>query len=454
MERLGVEYDRWQRDTLDDWLAIEEDGTYVHFRNGEEVPRQNGKTAVIEGRIIPGAVLKRESFLFTAHEYATVIRLFDRLQHFFGERANDPYAKFPDLNRLVLSVRKAIGKEAIFLKNGATIYLSTRTKSAKLGFTVDVFIADEAQELTDQQSKAILSTVSAAPLGNPQYIFCGTPPTPESAGDVFASIRVRARAGQTDDLSWREWSVDDLEGVCDPDTWYRVNPAMGKRLQESAVRGELGTYTDPLSFAQMRLGYFLPEREERIEHVLEAEEWDACVVDPPATGEPFVAMKVTDSMGAVAVCLKPDTDVAPMYVELVAMRPTYGLAWLEEFALSVRLGARRLVIDGGAKAEELYNRLVAAGYPPAKIRLMRPADAATAFEGFALAVRELRVSHMGQTPLARSATRTAKRRVGAKGCGFASTEEADAEPVEAAAIAYWIAGITKRDQGGGDLWVW
>lgn len=455
--RFGVFYDPWQQKVLDDWMAVDENGKYVHFRNGLEVPRQNGKTAVIEGRIIPGAVLKGEKFLYTAHDYSTVQQLFDRLMYFFGTKANDPFANFPELNRQVRMVRKAIGKEAIFLKNGAIIYLSTRTKSSKLGFTVDVIIIDEAQELTDLQVKAILSTASAAPLGNPQYIFCGTPPTPESVGDTFTHIRKGARTGTATDLSWSEWSVYGLDDLDSVDIWYMTNPGLGVRINESTVRSEYGTYTDPLSFAQMRLGYFLPlpEKGEEVEHLIERGSWEACLCDPPADGELFFSIKFADGVGAVCACLKPDADIAPLYVELVAMRPAFSTVWFEDFAMAVKGGSRRLILDGGGLAESFYNALSQKGYPKAKLRLMRPSDAATAFEGFVSAVNSFEICHMGQTPLADSATKTAKRKIGGKGFGFASTEEAAAAPIEAAAIVHWIAKNTKRrEKGGGDLWVW
>ena len=169
---MGIILDDWQVYVLSDWLAVGPGGKWKHIRNGLPCPRQNGKTALLESRINYGALFLGEKILYTAHDYSTVTQLFDRVQYFFGEKKNDESANYPELNARVTSVRRAAGKEAIFFKNGAAIYFSTRTKSSRRGFTVDVVVVDEAQELTDTQLKAIMATASSAPLGNPQiYLY-------------------------------------------------------------------------------------------------------------------------------------------------------------------------------------------------------------------------------------------------------------------------------------------
>ena len=63
------------------------------------------------------------------------------------------------------------------------------------------------------------------------------------------------------------------------------------------------------------------------------------------------------------------------------------------------------------------------------------------------AVQEGRVEHYGQPALTESATKCTKRSIGrAGGWGFESAEDADACLIESAALAYWGAMTTKRDQ--------
>lgn len=456
MKALGVNLDQWQCSVLDDWLAVNADGSYVHRRCALSVPRQNGKTLLIEARVVTGIALKGESILCTAHDYSTVTMLFDRLKYYFGEQANDSDAVFPELNAMVRNVRKTLGKEAIFLKNGAAVYLSTRTKTAKRGFTVDVFIGDEAQEITEVQAKAMLSAASSGEKKNPQFIYCGTPPDAECNGDILPQLRKEAYENPGNDLSYTEWSAPDVGDIFDIDRWYRFNPALGIRMTEGAFYSNARTYTDPTSFAQESLGYYLPTSKQ-IEHLVNVEDWLTCQSEPLANGELFFAIKFSPSgkFGVIAACLKPDDDIAPLYVELAAIRNLdEGLYWFEEFSLAVRRGCRRLVIDGGSNAEELHNRLLQARFPEKKLRIVRPKDATTAYAGFVAAIKELKVSHMGQTPLVESVTLTSKRSIGKDGFGFGSTEDADATSAEAVALALWIAQITKRkSKEGAALWV-
>lgn len=452
--RCGIHPYEWQEGVLNDWLSVDDQGRYVHYRNGLEVPRQNGKTAALEIRILGGTVLKRESFVYTAHDYSTVQRLFDRLMYFFGEKANDPDAKFKDLNKLVKSVRKAVSKEAIFLKNGASIWLATRTKTAKLGFTADVFIADEAQELENIHLKAILSTVSHAPLGNPQLILCGTPPTPDSSGDVFAHIRYAARAGTEDDLGWNEWSHDEIGDIFDQERWYRVNPTLGQGLSITAIHGESKTYTEPITFAQQRLGYWLPEKKtEKPPVVIDRDEWDSCSGDPPElTGEeiPCFAIKfsIDGQRASIAAAVKlPDGRI---FVDI----PTFGnrsaarsIKWATDFFASVATNAAEIVIDGKAHAADLEEDLLERKVPKRRLRIATPSEVADACSMLTSAVSDQRILHTGQQPVSFAIENTTKRKIGTGGgFGFeASVSGADPTLLEAIALVFRAAKTTKRN---------
>ena len=93
-------------------------------------------------------------------------------------QAGDPAAKFPELNALVKEVRRTNGQEAIVLKNGGSVEFVARTKGSGRGYSVDVLVIDEAQELTEDQLAAMLPTISAS--SNPQILYTGTPPGPAS----------------------------------------------------------------------------------------------------------------------------------------------------------------------------------------------------------------------------------------------------------------------------------
>jgi hypothetical protein len=60
--------------------------------------------------------------------------------------------------------------------NGGSIEFIARSSGSGRGFTVDVLVCDEDQDLTDEELAALLPTISAAPSGNPMVILTGTPP--------------------------------------------------------------------------------------------------------------------------------------------------------------------------------------------------------------------------------------------------------------------------------------
>lgn len=146
--------DPWQAWVLDNWLATM-GGTWANLTCGLAVPRQNGKNAAIEIRELFGVIGRGERILHTAHEVKTAQKHFRRLKRFFGQKTNDPAAKFPELNALVENVRNVNGQEAIFLKNGGSIEIAARSKGSGRGFTVDVLVMDEAQQLTDEALEAL-----------------------------------------------------------------------------------------------------------------------------------------------------------------------------------------------------------------------------------------------------------------------------------------------------------
>ena len=146
---FGLTPDPWQNLVLEDWLAASAKDEWKHMTCGLSVPRQNGKNALLEIRELFGMVLLGEKILHSAHEVKTAQAHYRRFKQFFGKKANDESADFPELNRLVTNVRNVNGQESITLENGAELRVIARSKSSGRGFTADVIVFDEAQELTE-----------------------------------------------------------------------------------------------------------------------------------------------------------------------------------------------------------------------------------------------------------------------------------------------------------------
>lgn len=310
--RFGLVADPWQRLVLDDWLARThtDAGDRWAARNaGLSVPRQNGKNAILEIRELFGAVMLGEKILHTAHEVKTAKKHFRRLQHFFGKERNDPRAKYPELNALVEELRRVNGEEAIILTNGGSIEMAARSKSSARGWTVDVIVFDEAQQLDDDSYEALRSTNSAPPTGDPQTLYAGTPPGPNADGEVFTRQRNAAlRKGGA--RCWHEWSMTGrLTGhggpidVHDRDLWCQTNPGLGYRLAVSTILDEVEDLKED-GFARERLGRW-SETGLAHEPVIPLERWHELVSPGPDDGAPPTALAVDashDRVVAVAAC--------------------------------------------------------------------------------------------------------------------------------------------------------
>jgi hypothetical protein len=323
----GLTPDPWQRIVLDDWLAVQH-GRWASLTCGLAVPRQNGKNAVIEVRELFGMVGRGEKILHTAHEVKTARKAFKRLQFFFGSQVGDPAAKFPELNALVREVRNVNGQEAIYLANGGSVEIVARSKNSGRGFTVDVLVMDEAQEMSEEDLEALMPTTSAAPKGDPQWIFTGTPPGPMANGEVFTRVRDEALEGGSKRLAWHEWSAPRDFDPDDREVWKLVNPAtITGRLQMDVIEGERARFSDD-GFARERLGVWRDDDDGPAEMVPMSEEaWAATALEVPRESLANPTFFVTISKGMLSASI----TAAAMYggrphVELADHRP--GTAWL------------------------------------------------------------------------------------------------------------------------------
>ncbi|MBQ9621240.1 MAG: hypothetical protein IJR41_04820 [Atopobiaceae bacterium] len=443
----GIVPDEWQQDVLDVWLAEDSRGQYAALSSGLSVPRQNGKNAVLEMREVYGTAVLGESILHTAHRVDTARKAFLRLASFFENPAH------PEMCGLVKSIRRTNGQEGIELTNGGVIEFSSRVNGGKRGYTADVVVFDEAQELNDDQVEAIMSTMAAAPSGRRQLIYTGTPPTPVSYGTVFKRERDAALSGAKRQC-WHEWSIeeciprdalwDDVVDLC-----YETNPAMGIRLDEEFTEKEFRTLSTE-GFARERLGWWRPDGNSYIDAVISRDKWDACLTDEPPEGGIFVygvKFSPDGSLVSLCGCLKPE-DGKPIIEHKRTAPMADGIGWLVNWLMERRDKAAQIVIDGKNGTQMLVERLISAGMPRKVLVTPSTGDVTAACSRLLDAVNDGLVTHSGQEYLTQSATQTERRRIGnSGGWGFRTTDSGQAEPIEACALALWQAETTKRKPG-------
>lgn len=441
----GLVCDPWQEIIVHAWLGQTSDFKWAHPTCGILVPRQNGKNGAVEVRELFGLVVLGEKILHTAHEVKTSMKAFKRLKSFFGSKRNDPDAKYPELNALVESVSNTNGQEAIFLKNGGSIEFSSRSRGGSRGFTVDLTIYDEAQELTDEQLEASSPAKAAAPLQNPQTIYLGTPPNQNIQAEVFGRVRKNALL-EMPRICWHEWSVEEIGDVRDRERWYACNPALGIRIMESTVEDELNNMGED-GFARERLAWWVSSVQNA---VFDYRQWESLATDdPPADGKMVYGVKFspTGDHVSLAVALKPKTG--KNYVEVIEHRSTSsGDTWLVDWLEARWRKTALIVIDGKSGAQSLYEKLLARKIGKTALCQPKTNEVVSAYQMMLNDVREESVSHFGQPVLNAAVEKAVKRRIGNDGgFGYSGAENTDVSPLEAASLALWGVKTTKRNPG-------
>lgn len=403
----GLVPDPWQRLVLDDWLA-RSDGRWASLSCGLSCPRQNGKNGIVEVRELFGMVGRGEKFLHTAHEVKTARKAFKRLQFFFGRAVGDRAARFPELNRRVVELRNVNGQEAIFLDNGGSVEIIARSKNSGRGFTADVLIMDEAQEMSDDDIEALMPTTSAAPLGDPQWIFTGTPPGPKVNGEVFTRTRTEA-SSEGLRACWHEWSACDpgeTPDLDDRELWRLSNPGLDSgRLQMAVLEGERSTFSEG-GFARERLGVWSPPTIGMSWLVVPEQEWRR-LADPthkPSGPVRFALDVDTNSSGETwATFAKSDGT----HVEVVKTAP--GTAWVVPECVERKQAIGDLLVVRDSPAAALLADLERADVPT---EVVSTGEFAQASMQFLDAVVEGSLRHIDQPELNTAVAKAVRKDVG------------------------------------------
>lgn len=427
----GLVLDPWQSKVIYDWTATES-GLWVCRTCGLSIPRQNGKTLVIEGRSISGMILHNEQVIYTSHLQKTSTETFEELATFFD---------VPKMHKYLKDIKTALGREQIIMKSGARIKFLARSRNGGRGQHGDTLIFDEAQELTAEAQASFIPAISAS--RNPQVIYSGTPPDGESAGEVFRSIRAKALSGQTNTASWTEFSVPEIGDPTDRSRWAATNPALGRRILLTTIEGE-SEQMPPDTFARERLGWWTPVVEHKADYAIPATVWDACGTDlqKPA-GKTAYGVKFTADGSEVCLCGAVLASNGQARIELIDRRPTgLGVQWLAEWLNARYDKASCVVVDGKNGVDVLVDKI--ADTWRYKDSVIRPSSkqviAAVSLLTDSLNTK-MTTWYLPQSDLRDSAITSTKRPISG-GWGFGGENSA---PIEACALAYWGARTSKRD---------
>ena len=429
----GLLLDLWQADLLNDWMAYNPAQKWVSKTCGLSIPRQNGKTGLIQGRAESGMMLLAERVIYTAHLQKTATETFEEMAVFFDSNA---------LRKYVKDIKTALGREQIILNNGGKVKFLARTRNGGRGQHGDLLIFDEAQELDDNAQASFIPAISASL--NPQTIYAGTPPDPTAPGTVFRRIRDKALDGESKSISWAEYSVPEIGDVSNKDRWYGTNPALGARIQETTIEGEY-EQMDPDTFARERLGWWSPMIVQNVDYAIPTDIWDRCkspLLKPE--GKTAYGVKFSPDGSEVVICgaIIPK-DGSKARISLIDRKPTgYGTQWLADWLNERYNKACCVVIDGKNGVDVLVDKIVGTWKMKGSVIKPRATEVIASVGLLMDYLNENRLTWYQEQEMLRESAVTATKRPISGGWGFGGENSA---PIEACALALWGCQNSKRD---------
>ena len=433
----GREAQPWQKRLIDQIMAVDEDGLWLHAKFGYAVPRRNGKGEILTIRELYG-IQNGEHILHTAHRATTSSSAAKRLAALLKSKGYEEILR-PKKDEVYINAytySKQFGLERItLLDTGGSVDFRTRTSVGGLGEGFDLLIIDEAQEYTDDQQNTLQYVVSDS--ANPQIILCGTPPTAVSKGTVFPKLRDSCLFGSEAEVGWAEWSVDQMSDVNDVELWYLTNPAMGYQLNERKIRNE--DKTDEIDFNIQRLGLWIKYNQKS---VISETEWLALEVEkvPNRAGKKFLGIKYGIDGANAALSIAYKTTDGRIFAECIDCRPArIGNEWI--IAIMTQMTDLGGVVVDGANGQKLLEEAMKDARIKIKPVLPKVAEIIVANAMFEQALAAANLCHRAQPSLVCSATNVEKRSIGSNGgFGYKSlTPDTEIALLDSVILAYWIA---------------
>lgn len=437
---VGLHLDSWQQNVLLGGLGVRGRARkWAAFEVGLLVPRQNGKTAVLEARALAGLfAFGEELIIHSAHLADTSKEAFNRIC--------DLLESTEDLSRHVKHVWRTNGHESIELDTGQRLRFRTRTKGGGRGFSADCVIFDEAMILGEASLAAILPVVSARK--NPQVWYAGSAVDRliHEHGVVWARLRERGRKGDDPSLTFFEWAAETQDDVLDlvirdpgllddQRLWAQANPALNVRIQPELVENELRSM-DPRTFCVERLGIGdWPATDGSGASVIDLAAWDGLADVHSVIRNPVAfAFDVTPDRAATSICAAGARSDGLLHLELIDRHT--GTGWVVDrlVALNRLHGPSAVVCDAVGPAASLTHDLLEKGVSVETVGVQEHAQACGQLYD---SVGQQTVRHLGQPELRAAIKGAARRPLGDAWAWSRKTSAIDISPLVGCTLAYW-----------------
>ena len=261
---LNVDLMPWQKFVLEHTHKVKPDGRWATPLNVTCVARQNGKSFLMQIRILGGLFLWDEPLqIGSAHRLATSLEQFRQLVNLIESSDS--------LSKQVKRIRWSHGSEEIETNAGTRFIVKAGGSAARGVSAPSTLHLDELREMHDMESFASLRYTLMASK-NPMIMAY------TNAGDqhsvVLNQLRERgvaAAAGANDDIAYFEWSAPTNE-ISLPNAAH-ANPALGLTIHPDNIRA---TFNDPPEVVMTEV---LCRWVQTISSVINADQWNLCADD-------------------------------------------------------------------------------------------------------------------------------------------------------------------------------
>lgn len=358
-ELLGIPLDEWQKYVIRHALGEVVDPatskkTWAAYQVGLVVPRQNGKTFILDMLILGALFLFDEKVVLTSQSLKASETILLRVADIIK---NSP-AKLGLRKKLPKRwLSRKNGNYQILLSSGASLSTYSRGKDSGRSFTMDRLINDEAYDYAEIDQAALEPMLSARP--NPQIWYVSTPPLNALTGEPFTKLRTRGLA-KAEGVAWFEWGADpdkklDLD---DRAVWAAANPAYNVRIREATIAAERESLTDA-DFARERLGVWPVKVSNSL---ISAADWAAIADTDSVMPSPVAfAVDITPARSHACIAAYGVREDGIGHVELAEYGE--GTEWLTErlVALKERHNPVAIAVDIAGPAGTLVLDLAKAG---------------------------------------------------------------------------------------------
>ncbi|KLO31592.1 hypothetical protein ABW16_01805 [Mycolicibacter heraklionensis] len=408
VEQLGMELYPWQKLALHHALGETDQGLWSAFEVGLTVPRQNGKSAIIEVMMIAGLlVFDEELIVYSAHEFRTVKEIMRRVESLL-KASGEKYKP-----------KRSHGEEGFVLGPDAhdpeapRMLFVSRTGAVTRGLSGDRVILDEAMIIKPETVGAMMPTMSARP--NPQIVYAGSAVDQivHDHGHVFAGVRKRAIDRSSPRLCYLEWGCEDDADPTSTRERLRSNPSVGygfMTLDYIENEYQAMRYTPKIFFVE-RLGVGdWPTLEDLQKPPITPELWGRLHDMTPGL--------VTPGPGAIAIDRGPSSRTwvivgaqrsagKTVAVEVGFCQNASATDVVEKIvAIVTECDPAVIVIDQKSPAAILKPFLIEAGLEP---HMTNFGEYLVAWEGILEAVDQQQLSHSGQRVLDQAVLTTLKK---------------------------------------------